>query len=113
MENIDVMIICPVRNGTPSGVLDHVKQLEELGLKVYLPPRDTPQDDPTGEAICQRTLEAIKCAKEIHVWYSSDSQGCHWDCGSAYALGKKMILINPDEPDRNGKSYMKVIKSCG
>jgi hypothetical protein len=104
-----ITIICPVRSGVPHEVLNHVKELEFNGNKVYLPSRDTPQADNTGYEICLRMAQAIRLADEIHVWYDSKSQGSLWDLGGAFILGKPIKLINKPE-DTEGKSYIKVIK---
>ena len=104
-----IVIICSVRAGTPSEVYDYVGELEAIGHQVYLPPRDTPQDDTTGLNICLRMCQQIKLADEIHIFYDKNSQGIHFDMGCAFALGKKWRLVNTP-PDNNGKSYIKVIK---
>ncbi len=104
-----IVIICSVRDGTPSEVYDYVEGLERSGCQVYLPPRDTPQDDSTGLNICLRMCQQIRLADEVHIFYDKDSQGIHFDMGCAFALGKKWKLINnPD--DHSVKSYIKVIK---
>ncbi len=104
-----ITIICSVRSGTSKEVYDYVEKMEKAGHKVYLPPRDTPQDDPTGLEICLRMCQQIRLADEIHIFYNPDSQGIHFDMGCAFALGKKWKLIN-DPPDGNEKSYIKVIR---
>lgn len=104
-----IIIICSVRNGTSQDVFDYVDKLEHEGHKVYLPPRDTPQDDPTGLNICLRMCQQIRLADEVHIFYNKDSQGVHFDLGCAFALGKKWKLINNPLDDEK-KSYIKVIK---
>lgn len=104
-----ICVICPVRNGTPIEVYDHVEYLEGCGHEVYLPPRDTPQDNPVGFEICRKNCLAIQGAEEIHVYYEQTSQGIHFDLGMAFALRKPIYLINEVE-DKDGKSFIKVIK---
>lgn len=104
-----IIIICSVRNGTPQEIYNYVTGLEKSGHQVYFPPRDTPQNDPTGLDICLRMCNQIRLADEVHVFYSSDSQGVHFDLGCAFALGKKWKLVNNPE-DTQTKSYIKVIK---
>lgn len=105
-----ICIICPVRNGVPSEVNHYVTKLEKKGVLVHFPPRDNPQEDATGYNICFLMCEAIRKADEIHIWYDSGSQGVHFDLGIAFALHKKLKLIN-NPPDSEGKSYIKVIKT--
>ena len=109
----DVYIICPVRNGTPSGVLRYVEKLEEDGLKVYFPPRDTNQKDETGYNICLSHYRAMQVVKEVHIFWDVNSKGSHFDLGMAFALKKKIKLIKSYTPDTPGKSYLKVIKLWG
>lgn len=104
-----ICIICSVRNGTPEDVYNYVSRMETEGHNVYFPPRDTPQDDPTGVNICLRMCQQIRLADEVHIFYNKDSQGVHFDMGCAFALGKKWKLIN-DPPDGKEKSYVKVIR---
>jgi len=104
-----IIIICSVRKGTPQWVSDYAHNLEAGGHIVYFPPRDTPQDDPTGLNICLRMCQQIRLADEVHICYAPNSQGVHFDMGMAFALGKKWKLVNnPD--DIEGKSYIKVVK---
>ena len=104
-----VVVICSVRSGTKDEVYKYVDRLESEGHNVYFPPRDTPQDDPTGYNICLRMKQAISQADEVHIFYYPDSQGVHFDIGMAFMLGKKWKLLN-NPIDDNEKSYIKVIK---
>ncbi len=109
-----IVIICSVRSGTSQDVYDYVTRLEKEGHQVYLPPRDTPQNDLIGLDICNRMLNAIKICDEVHIFYYPDSQGVHFDLGCAFTLNKRWKLVNnPDDGDK--KSYIKVIKAleCG
>lgn len=104
-----IVIICSVRNGTPNEVYDYVSSLEKQGHSVYFPPRDTPQKSSTGVDIGRRMRWAIQKADEVHIHYSPQSQGIHFDMGMAFALKKRWKLVN--QPiDSSDKSYIKVIK---
>ena len=104
-----IVMICPVRGGTPQLVENYVVSMEAAGHTVYFPPRDTPQDDSTGYDICLRMAQAIRLADEVRVWFDPASQGTLWDLGGAFILGKPMKLIN-DPEDIAEKSYLKVVK---
>ena len=108
-EGMKITILCPVRNGTPQEVVDYVSYMESLGHELYLPPRDTPQEDPSGFEICSRMKAAIDWADRVDIFYDKSSQGTHFDLGMAFAFGKKLHLINrPDDIDE--KSYLKVVQ---
>ena len=97
----------------------YVADLEKAGHKAHWPARgDTNQDDPVGLRICNDNLSAIKYADEIHIWWNKKSSGSLFDFGMAFALGKRIVLINPDlvwkiieEENRKGviKSFNKVV----
>ena len=103
-----ICIICSVRQGTPQDVFDYVAQLENVGHVVHFPPRDNPQDDPTGYYICDAMRQAIADSEEVHVFYNSDSQGCHFDLGIAFGLHKTVKIMNPEIDTSSVKSYVKV-----
>ena len=103
-----VCIICPVRGGTPQAVIDYVCKLENKGVVVHFPSRDNPQSCPTGYYICDAMRQAIIDCDEVHVFYSPDSQGCHFDLGMAFALHKKVRIMNPEVDTTPSKSYIKV-----
>lgn len=107
-----IYMIMPVRNMNENAL--HVttlycKTLEELGHEVHFPPRDAPQDDPTGAEICRVHREAMIAADEVHVIWDVDSKGSHFDLGMAYALGKTIIPVCTIQPDNEGKSYWKAV----
>ncbi len=107
----NIYVICPVRNGTPGDVSAYVSGLEKDGIIVHFPPRDAPQDDPTGETICSIHLAALRKADEVHVFWDVNSRGSHFDLGMAYALRKPLIMIKSYQADGSGKSYEKVIRA--
>jgi hypothetical protein len=109
---MNAYVICPVRNGTPEDVVHYVEQLEAAGNSVHFPPRDAPQDDPTGTKICEAHLSALLGADEVHIFWDVNSKGSHFDLGMAYALRKPMRIVHLYQEDGPGKSYVKVIMGC-
>lgn len=102
-----IFIICSVRNTT----LDYIKKLEfyvskleSSGNSVHLPHRDTNQGA-TSLAICKQNKQAIENADEVHIFYSAKSQGTHFDMGVAFALDKKLIIVENEEFDFTQKSF--------
>lgn len=91
-----IFVICPVRQAdriTKVKLEEYTRILEEEGnCEVHLPHRDTNQKN-SSFGICSENLEAIKNADEVHVCYNSKSQGIHFDMGVAFALGKKVVII--------------------
>lgn len=102
-------LICPVRGHSSKETARIVQQLEGEGWQVHWPHRDTDQDDPTGYKICQQNHQAIKDADTVFVIWDGDSQGCLFDLGMAFALGKPikvLALPNPTE----GKSFQNMMR---
>lgn len=91
-----MFLICPVRGHDPKELESIVDELEKE-YWVYFPPRDTNQIDHTGYRICQDNLRAIKAADVVGIVWDGKSQGVLFDAGMAFALGKKIKVINvPD-----------------
>jgi nucleoside 2-deoxyribosyltransferase len=113
---MNIYIICAVRNASQErvaqirGYAAHLRG--GLGHQVHFPPDDAPQDDPTGKAICQTHLAAMRDADEVHVFWDVDSKGSHFDLGMAYALGKRIVPVACEKPDGPEKSYWKVMADC-
>lgn len=114
--NKKVFIICTVRGATKKykeKLEFYAKNLESQGYEVHLPHRDTNQHT-TSLGICLQNAVVIKDAAEIHVFYSSKSQGTHFDMGMAFMAflfqrEKKIIVVENEEyvdEDENGK-YVK------
>lgn len=104
-----VFIICSVRGASDeyrAKLEKYVANLEQ-DSEVHLPHRDTNQNE-TGINICKQNAEAIKCADEVHIFYSSKSQGTHFDMGVAFALNKKLVIAENEEYGE-GKSYPRMI----
>ncbi len=98
--NISAFIICPVRGVTAEQRTDierYVLMMEGRGHEVHWPERDTNQDDPIGNRICEDNLAAIQAADEVHVYWTTTSTGTLFDLGMAWALRKPIVLINPPE----------------
>lgn len=120
-----VFLISPVRNiqdnlDQMEKIRAYVENLENHGINVHWPIRDTKQDgDPIGVRICRDNMLAMILADEIHVWYFEDggfkqSTGSLFDLGIAFLLhkilGKKIILANPQRVKQTDhKSYENVL----
>ena len=108
MKNI--FVICSVR-----GVSDkykkklekYVMELEDDGNIVHLPHRDTNQEA-SGYNICMENMEAIKQSDEVHIFYSKESQGTHFDMGVAFAFGKTIVVVE-NVKYGEGKSYPRML----
>lgn len=103
-------LICPVRSGKYKGEAEAwVKMLEDEGVEIHYPPRDTDQtDDGIGLQICADNLTAIRNADAAYIIYDEDSKGSHFDLGMAFALNKPIYLINVDDPTPR-KSFFNVL----
>lgn len=108
-----VYVVCPVRGVSPEEkqFLDnHVAGLEAEGARVHYPPRDVNQDDPTGLRICTEHAKAMDDCKEVHIYWTEKSEGSRFDLGMAFALNKRIRLINPEMVQRTPhKSYANVL----
>lgn len=105
-----IFIICSVRGADEvykSRLEEYVGNLEGSGIIVHLPHRDTEQNE-SGLNICIQNKRAIKRADEVHVFYSSKSQGTHFDLGMAF-MSKKIIRVIENEQYGEGKSYPRMI----
>lgn len=95
-----VFLICPVRLATDeqkSRMMTYIEKLEKWGWRVYYPARDTDQDDRVGFRICDDNVKAIKKADEVHIFFDPESRGSLFDLGAAFALGKKLVVVNIEE----------------
>lgn len=101
--------ICPVRGASIENTMELVEGIESEGLlKVHWPPRDTNQEDPTGLRICTDNLAAIKEASIVYFMWDGKSQGCLFDLGMAFALGKKVVPVTMP-PLTEGKSFQNMV----
>jgi hypothetical protein len=102
-------LICPVRGHDAEETAQTVAQLEREGWKVHWPPRDTDQNDPTGYLICARNKRAIKRASMVFVIWDGQSQGCLFDLGIAWAMGKPITVLECPPPT-TGKSFQNMMR---
>jgi len=105
-----IFIICSVRGATEeykNKLEDYVKSLEHYGFDVHLPHIDTDQSN-SGLQICEDNLSAIRRSDQIHIFYSSKSQGTHFDMGMAFALDKEIHIVENEEYGK-GKSYPRML----
>lgn len=105
-----IFIICTIRSATQEYIdkLEaYVSKLEENGCNVYAPHRDTNQNA-IGYEICKQNMQGIIDADEVHIFYNSKSQGTHFDMGVAFALKKKIIIVE-NEPLTEGKSFQRML----
>jgi nucleoside 2-deoxyribosyltransferase len=101
-------LICPVRGADQTEAAKHVARLEAEGWLVHWPPVDTNQDDDTGYRICKDNAAAIASADAVHLIWDGKSQGCLFDLGVAFALGKRIIPIDMP-PLTDGKSFQNMV----
>jgi nucleoside 2-deoxyribosyltransferase len=107
-----IFVICSVRIATPEYrkmLEDYVFVLEKDGHIVHLPHRDTNQEA-TEFDINNRNMQAIKESDEVHIFYSSESLGTHFDMGVAFALNKKIKVIQ-SEKYGDEKSYARMLRT--
>ena len=92
-------LISPVRQLTPE-VRDRMDQWAAVHCRaLYIPHINNPYEetDRIGLEICRENIFAMKNAEHIYVWWMASSQGSVFDIGAAMALGKIILLANPEE----------------
>lgn len=107
---MNIYIICSVRNAskeTRDKLEAYTLFLEKQGHTVHLPHRDTNQTG-KGIEICTENCNATLVADEIHVFYDKNSTGSHFDLGMAFALNKKIVIIENGELTE-GKSFPRML----
>jgi hypothetical protein len=109
----DGFLISPVRNLTPetkSKIDKYVKDFEVDGRKMYVPYRDTNQDDDIGFRICEDNLAAMEMADEVYIWWDKNSKGSLFDLGMAFVLAKNLNIVNPEDIEPNDyKSFENLV----
>ena len=105
-----IFLICPTRGHDPAETLSQVEKLEQRGNTVHWPPRDTSQIDLTGLQICKDNLRAIQEADCIYFTWDGISQGCLFDLGMAFALGKPIIYLSMPMPTKD-KSFQNMVRA--
>ena len=111
-----VFIICSVRDAEPeyrAKLEAYADMLEDEGVDVHLPHRDTNQDG-SGFDICRQNAMAINLSNEVHVFYDPLSQGTHFDLGVTFALnqimGKDIKIVPVDVTIQGeGKSFPRML----
>lgn len=107
---MNTFLICPVRGVDPAETAGYVSALEADGWVVHWPPRDTDQDDDTGLRICRDNLAAIRTADCVHIVWDGNSQGCLFDLGMAFAMGKMIVPLSLPAPTDH-KSFQNMINA--
>ena len=103
-------LICPVRGHDPETYARVAADLERQGYEVHWPPRDTNQEDATGLRICQDNRAAIEAADMVYVIWDGKSQGCLFDLGIAFALQKRITVLDAPPPT-DGKSFQNMMRA--
>lgn len=103
-------LICPVRGVSAEDTGWIVAKLEAEGHTVHWPHRDTDQNDDTGLRICADNRAAIEAADVVCVVWDGRSQGCLFDLGMAFALGKQIKVIDMPAPTE-GKSFQNMARA--
>jgi len=86
VKNIQVKEICRID--------DYIEKLKRKGFtKIHFPYKHTNQKA-TEVEICSQNRQAIIDSDEVFIYYSKDSVGSIFDLGMAFALGKKITVIN-------------------
>lgn len=88
----------------------YVQGREYDGHSVYWSHRDTHQDDPTGYQICQDNLAAIQACDRVDVFWTDTSRGSLFDLGIAWALRKKLKLVEEFTEPTDGKCFQRVLQ---
>lgn len=94
----DVGVICSVRHSEDREYTDrYVSLLEDSGLRVFYPPRDTDQVDPGGglRILRDNFYRGFLRCREIHVVWDPKSQGSVFDLGLCFAMRKPLRVVNP------------------
>ena len=73
-------------------MLKHKKELEKMGVTVFLPAFDSRPDlDSLG--ICEHNKALIEKADAVHIFWDQRSMGTVFDFGMCFALGIPVKLI--------------------
>lgn len=103
-----IYIICPVRNATKEQKEQLKKYKDRLradGHIPYYPDDDNPYEhtDDIGNLICNENRRAISEADEVHVYWDATSRGTLFDLGMAYAMRKRIVIVNESEVELTDK----------
>ncbi|MEM3860680.1 MAG: hypothetical protein QW478_15010 [Candidatus Micrarchaeaceae archaeon] len=89
-----------------------MNKLEEMGHRVFWPPRDNKFEDTDqiGIDIIMSNMYELKRSDEVHVIFDPNSQGSIADIEAAMYGGKPIYLVNPHQlHPTEGKSYTNVV----
>lgn len=107
-----LFLIAPVRNVTDE-FLETVKKIVgrlEEDYSVYWPYRDTDQSASEVE-ICRRNRAAMEEAGVACIAWDGKSEGCLFDLGMAYAMGKPVFYYEKFLPHtETDKSFLHFIR---
>lgn len=109
-EGIKAFLICPVMGHDREETAELVEWLEEMGLQVHWPHRDTDQDDPVGLQICEENRAAIEEADIVLMVWNGKSTGCLFDLGMAFGMGKPIIPLEMP-PITDDRSFQKMAEA--
>ena len=94
-------VICPVRHAAEeqkAWIEGFVAMKREKGYIVHYPEKNTVQEDTLGGYnICLQNALAMATSESIDIYYDQSSTGSVFDLGVAYALHKKLNLLNGEE----------------
>lgn len=104
-------LICPVRGVPKEATAKIAADIEARGWELHWPPRDTNQEDSIGLRICTDNLIAIGNAEAVFFAWDGKSQGCLFDLGMAFALGKRVVPVREMMPEVVGgqKSFQAMV----
>lgn len=102
-------LICPVRGHEPGETLGVVTYLESLGWDIHWPHRDTDQVDAVGYRICSDNLKAMRESERVFVVWDGKSQGSLFDLGMAFALGRKLTVLEAPPETPGQKSFQNMM----
>lgn len=92
------------------GIEEQIRFLKSQGHTIYDPITDTNQNDNSGLRICKDNRTAIEDCDAVLFMWDGKSQGCLFDLGMAFALGKKVIPVIGYVPQMTiGKSFQNMV----
>lgn len=105
-----IFLICPVRNATDEQrkwIEDYVSDKVRDGYIIHAPHLHTRQTDMLGGySICKQNAEAIASSNSISIYYDQSSNGSAFDLGVAYALNKKVEILNKEDIVFDNKDFI-------
>lgn len=107
-----IVICCPIRLADKSQnqeALDYIARLKSEGHEVFSYWDTLMEACPTGADILNRHLEAVQNADEVHVFWTNNSTGTHFEIGTAVAMNKKIVIVRCYDPVLPGQSYLKAL----